>query len=1844
MSNRLTFSLTSLILIFAFGIIAMPVMAAPPTFDSTAPATITLTIGETYEVLLPPATDPDGGVLTYTLEPKTASGDNADPGLLTIGFNFAPNTRLLTATADLPTGSLTGESGTYVYTASAAAVGAETDAETVTHEIAITVNSSVSFAGATISDMKWKVGRDIEVRLPQATDSRTGSAVAYSITTPPSGVSFNTSLRYLTGAPDTAAAEAEFTYTATGTANGNNAAAELKFKITVATDSDPVFGPEAVGDITGTVGMAITRVQLPTATDADGDEITHRLTPDLPAGLTFDSTLFLIEGTPTAMTVDADGMQAAVAYTWTATDADGPITGTTAASKTFNINIAAAPTPDPTPVAFASGASIDDQTYTTGMEITALELPAAMAGTGTGDLTYSLTPARPAGLSFDAETRMLSGTPTAAAVGATYTYKVTDSAATPTEAMLTFMITVSDPVAADPDIAQPTNVMAMAQNDGSVMVTWDWMGTDAEMTALDGFTVMWNPEAEVPATARSYTIPASDLTAGSETTVSVLARATADSGFATPAAPSAMSDPVTPVDPAVLRFEPDSIDDMTFTAGEAIGTTAMPYVQLPRAYGGTGLYTYSLLKGIGKVDVTDGDNGLSVDRTNLRLMGTPTAEAASTIYTWRVTDAQAHGDIEDSVELEFNITVGAAPIITPTNVAPVVTITTPQPPAGAIIFRPSFTIAYTATDENVGDTVTVEASHSVAPSNAAASYTVTHDATAKTVTVTQAQPAPVAVVTITVTGTDTGGLMGSDSIELSFGPRGGPAPPDTAPPVLTSHSFVVTNISQLTLTLVFNEPVNAETIDIDDHNGNGVSQAGPAAGTATNSYTVLVNAPGHATRAKTYMSLESGLADMLGNATTADQVLTYTTPTVPAPTVAISGPDALNCDIGDQITLTVTGTTETLVKGDITISAGWTMGDDSDPSDGTFDLVPDGNKAIGVTTVKVDVKANAVGANAAVSKTFTVGPVLTIPAGGYIVVIRPEHRFSTHLRDPLYLGSVGVRGLPVDIQYWECMPDLTVFFGRSGAGIGGGALVVKQSPDHTGAAIGKGSVGISEIMWASDEGTIHGLTSNTNQAREQWIELHNLNGHEVKVTLVARPTTYALTNEGAAEIDRMSNFEVGNSWVVKGQNGDSALGKDFVSMYRHKNNNNYAHGDNNGKNGGKWNASTLVYRTKQSVLAGRGATNPVHSFKGTPGRSNTISPAGPPVRTNVPNSPVVINEVANRRDQTLEWIELKNVSDGEVNLRNYHLSLVTGVNSERAFYTFPNNDNTKIPAKGLLLLVDTDPRYNDDHPVAVGRNIHTGNDQALGIGADAPRYMVTDFAEGGLPDNGEFVLMLRRPDGHDKAGTAENKRGTEKNMIDAVGYHPNLKSTGEPLYTNLWPLRVFGAPNDKNKIAGETVHYRQHAGRDPDEVPGNKVENAALRDADYTGVGYKRHTPGDAAHGGSPGYEHGTQKNLASEVSGTGLVTISEIMFDQGDGRYPQWIELYNSSPTQPVNLRGGKTGWKLVIENYDDGEIPINRLTGTLNFRNTGVGGVHTILPQQTVIVASTRARNSGSAFFDTAVVFPPTRVFSVWDDARGALDMKRSTDPILSTEGFYIELIDGGNDANPNGYVSDSVGNLTDSPNRRVAAEKAWELSDITGEMMDDMGRSSILRRYRKAEKGKDPRTWAKYTAAELMDLGIMAEGWVAAHKTDFREVRETWFGHPDDYGSPGITGGRVLPVSLSKFRPERLEDGTVAIRWLTESETNNAGFNILRSEERRGEFTKLNTQLIAGQGTTSERTNYEFADKSAKPNVVYYYQIQDVSLDGEVSILQITHLRGHVSAAGKATTTWGELKALQ
>ncbi len=87
-------------------------------------------------------------------------------------------------------------------------------------------------------------------------------------------------------------------------------------------------------------------------------------------------------------------------------------------------------------------ASVADQDWLTGVALS-LVLPAATGGNGA--LSYSLTPALPAGLTFDADTRAISGTPASTATEAAYTYTVTDSDSNTMSAdadTLTFAITV----------------------------------------------------------------------------------------------------------------------------------------------------------------------------------------------------------------------------------------------------------------------------------------------------------------------------------------------------------------------------------------------------------------------------------------------------------------------------------------------------------------------------------------------------------------------------------------------------------------------------------------------------------------------------------------------------------------------------------------------------------------------------------------------------------------------------------------------------------------------------------------------------------------------------------------------------------------------------------------------------------------------------------------------------------------------------------------------------------------------------------------------------------------------------------------------------------------------------------------------------------------------------------------------------------------------------------------------------------------------------------------------------------------------------------------------------------
>ena len=247
------------------------------------------------------------------------------------------------------------------------------------------------------------------VTLPAATGGN--GALVYSISPNlPTGVDFNATTRQLSGTPTALLTRTEFTYTVTDEDGDTDT---LTFHLTVAApDLMPAFAADAsIAEIVATQNVAITAVTLPAASGGDG-ALTYSLSPNLPAGLSFNTTTRRFSGTPTAVLSRTQ-------FTYTVTDEDGD-TDTLQFYLTVN-----APAPVDLMPAFADDASIAEIVATQNVAITPITLPAATGGDT--PLAYSLSPSPPAGLSFNANTRRFSGTPTAVSARTQYTYTVTDN-------------------------------------------------------------------------------------------------------------------------------------------------------------------------------------------------------------------------------------------------------------------------------------------------------------------------------------------------------------------------------------------------------------------------------------------------------------------------------------------------------------------------------------------------------------------------------------------------------------------------------------------------------------------------------------------------------------------------------------------------------------------------------------------------------------------------------------------------------------------------------------------------------------------------------------------------------------------------------------------------------------------------------------------------------------------------------------------------------------------------------------------------------------------------------------------------------------------------------------------------------------------------------------------------------------------------------------------------------------------------------------------------------------------------------------------------------------------------
>ncbi len=94
-------------------------------------------------------------------------------------------------------------------------------------------------------------------------------------------------------------------------------------------------------------------------------------------------------------------------------------------------------------------------------------------------------------------------------------------------------------------------------------------------------------------------------------------------------------------------------------------------------------------------------------------------------------------------------------------------------------------------------------------------------------------------------------------------------------------------------------------------------------------------------------------------------------------------------------------------------------------------------------------------------------------------------------------------------------------------------------------------------------------------------------------------------------------------------------------------------------------------------------------------------------------------------------------------------------------------------------------------------------------------------------------------------------------------------------------------------------------------------------------------------------------------------------------------------------------------------------------------------------------------------------------------------------------------------------------------------------------------------------------------------------------------------------------LVPVELSSFTAVYQPHG-VELRWVTQSETENMGFHILRSEAEDGTYLQITKTLIPGAGTSSSVHHYSYMDTDLPAtNVTYYYKLADVDYKGRVNL---------------------------
>ncbi|MGO9765067.1 MAG: beta-propeller fold lactonase family protein [Myxococcaceae bacterium] len=428
-----------------------------------------------------------------------------------------------------------------------------------------------------------------------------------------------------------------------------------------------------------TLGVPIT-ANMPSS--SGGAVASYSVTPDVPAGLSFDTSTGVISGTPTAIA-------ATDSYTVTASNSGG--------QTTVSLSITVNDVP-PNTLTYSSNPA----TYTKETAIP-LNMPSSKGGAVTG---YSVSPALPAGLSLDTGSGVISGTPTAIAATDSYTVTASNSGG-PTTASLS--ITVND--------AAPTNLTYSSN----------------PATYTKGTAIAPNMPSNSGGTATSYSVSPSlpagllfdmstGVISGTPTAVAATASYTVTATNVTGHAMVSVSITVNDLPPTGLTY---SSNPAVYTKGTPIAAN-MP----SNSGGGVGLYSVS----------PNLPAGLLLSTTTGIISGTPTVVSGTTGYT--VTASNSQGTTTVSLSITVNdvpptgLTYSSNPAVytkgkaipanTPSNGGGTVTgySVSPNLPAGLLLSPSTGIISGTPTVVAATASYTVTATNSGGPATVSLSITV----------------------------------------------------------------------------------------------------------------------------------------------------------------------------------------------------------------------------------------------------------------------------------------------------------------------------------------------------------------------------------------------------------------------------------------------------------------------------------------------------------------------------------------------------------------------------------------------------------------------------------------------------------------------------------------------------------------------------------------------------------------------------------------------------------------------------------------------------------------------------------------------------------------------------------------------------------------------------------------------------------------------------------------------------------------------------------------------------------------------------------------------------------------